>query len=224
MNVISRPFHAADGILVDTSAKLALPTATALWHAGVRGVIRYFFFGPAPAAGDLDAAELAMLLDLGMWVGAVVHVPFPGWTADGPTGLAHSTNATAHAAAAGYVTPPGQHPICLGADMEGVRNVGQGPTDYARQCCQVRVARVYQPLIYVGYASGLTGQALDGLGADASCGSPALWCDFAPLALRPSPKAGYDLHQRAQSVLGNVGVDVDVPLRDGTIYGLAKGA
>lgn len=218
----SRPFNAADGILVDTSTKLSRSLAEGLWAAGVRGVWRYFFFG-SPRPGDLDAAELQMLLGLGFWVGGVQHVPFPGWHSDGPTGKAHAQACVANAIRAGFVTPDGCHPVALALDCEGAGNP-PGMPDYARNGFQVRAQHGYQNVGYMGYDSGLRGADLDAMNADTSCGDPAWWCDFATMASRPAPKKGYAGHQRAQQAIAGIGVDVDTVLQDGVLYGLVEDA
>ena len=194
-----------------------------MWTAGVRGVWRYFFFG-LPRPGDLDAVELQMLLGLGYWVGGVQHVPLPGWHADGPTGLAHAQAAVANAIRAGFVTPDGCHPIALALDCEGVGNPGPGMVDYARAGFQVRTEHGYQNVGYMGYDSGLKGSDLDGFNASASCGDPEWWADFATLSSRPAPQKGYTGHQKPQSTIAGVGVDVDMVLRDGALYGLVQSA
>ncbi len=224
MTIISRPFYAADGILLDTNWKPTLAQAKAWWDAGVRGVFRYFFFGPA-RPGDLDAAELQMLLALGFWVGAVQHVPLPGWWADLGTGLGHAQSVVANAIRAGYVTPDGQHPVTIAIDMEGVKNPGAGCVDYCRVGMQVRASHGYANLGYCGYDSGLGSADLELLTADETCGCPdppEWWCDYASLAQRPVPPRGYALHQKPQSTIAGVGVDVDQVLRDGVIWGLVS--
>jgi hypothetical protein len=221
VTLVSRPFNAGSGILVDTNYKPTELQARQMWAAGVRGIWRYVFFGPA-RPGDLDGAELQILLGLGFWVGCVQHVPKESWHADISTGLAHAQSSVSNAIRAGYVTPEGQHPVALALDMEGIGNPGASSLAYARVSLQVRHTQGYQGVVYCGYDSGLKSEDLDSLNDDESCGGSMLewWCDFAPLTSRPVPARGYAGHQKPQSVLGGVPVDVDQVLRDNAIYGL----
>ena len=210
MTLLARP---ALPTVIDTSTKLTAYEAAALYQAGVRSVWRYVFFGP-PRAGDLDAAELQLLLAAGLTVMVVQHVRNPGWTATADQGDADGQVAVANAMKAGYQSAGGA--LSLAVDLEGCKS--PHADQYAMAWCAQARAGGYLPVCYIGFASGMTSADLDRLGPDV-----ALWCDFAPLSLRPSPQRGYALHQQAQTTLCGVGVDVDAILVPDALVGLGDG-
>ena len=198
----------------DLSVKLSRSEALALWAAGERVLIRYIFFGPA-RPGDIDAAELDMLLAIGFIVLLVQHVRSPeqglsGWIATADRGHSDSAWATRNAVAAGYVAPDGDPLLSLGVDLE---DIIRGGPEYAYAWCLDMVK--YGPLAYVGFVSGQSTGTLDGLP-----NMPRFWADFAPLPLRPTPSRGWDMHQHAQETVAGVPVDRDEVLTDGMIFGL----
>jgi Domain of unknown function (DUF1906) len=200
--------------VVDTSAKITASSAAALYSAGVRTVGRYVFFG-SPRAGDIDAAELELLTAAGLTVFLIQHVRNPGWVASAAEGLADGKTAVANAQKASYASAGAL--LSLALDMEGVRNPGSDAFAHADSWCREVRKAGYWPLVYVGYDSGLDGDALDGLG-----GEPAFWCDYAPLSARPKPAMGYALHQQMQTSINGMPVDVDAVLQDSMVYGLAE--
>jgi hypothetical protein len=203
--------HITDGVMLDTSTKLSRSECDALYSAGVRSVWRYVFFGP-PRPGDLDSAELANILAAGLTCLVVQHVRNPGWHASADQGDADGQVAVANAQKAGYASAGGV--LSLALDMEGCATVDASA--HAQAWCAAVRAGGYAPVVSVGYASGLTGHAIDALGVPA-------WCDFAPLSARPAPTKGYALHQQAQTIMCGIGVDVDLVLQPGVIVGLADG-
>lgn len=211
--MISRPICRADGLVVDTSAKISSAHAVTLKTAGVSAIFRYVFFS-VPRPGDLDMTELLDLVDAGLIVMCVQHVRNPGWVAGPQLGTSDGLAAVANATKAGYVTPPGQRACPIALDLEGVRNPGADVEAHARSWIQVVSAGGYAPIIYVGYDCGLTSAMLDSLNV-------STWCDYAALSARPSPTVGHVLHQKPQSTIAGVGVDVDDVLQDGVLYGLA---
>jgi hypothetical protein len=214
MSLLSRP---ALSTVIDTSTKLTSSEAAALYQAGVRSVWRYVFFGP-PRPGDLDAAELALLTAAGLTVMVVQHVRNPGWQSGGePDGSADARWALANAGDAGYRSDPGGPELAICFDAEGIGNPGPNMVAHAASWCSCVASLGYQPVVYIGYDSGLRAADLDALP-----GSPLFWCDYAPLGMRPKPARGYVGHQQAQTTLCGVGVDVDAILVPGALYGLGS--
>ena len=198
----------------DTSFKLSFSEAKALWAAGERVLIRYVFFGP-PRPGDVDKAELDMLLSIGFIVVLVQHVRsaeqgLSGWIATSDRGHADSGWATTNAIACGYITPAGDPLLSLCVDLE---DIVRGGPDFASAWCGDMVK--YGPVAYVGFASGQSTTTLDALP-----NTPKFWADYAPLPMRPTPSRGWDMHQQAQTTVAGIGIDRDTVLTDGTIYGL----
>jgi Domain of unknown function (DUF1906) len=204
--------------VVDTDWKLGPATARGLWDAGVRGICRYVGLH-GPAAGDVDAAELSMLLGLGFVVWLVQHTRKPEYnllTED--TGATDAAAAIRCALAAGYdpsKLPPGAEAPCLALDLEGVR--GSSVSHATAWSLAVGAAR-FRPLVYVGYASGITGAQLDALPVE-----PRFWCDAGPYSERPAPSRGYDLKQHMQETIAGVGIDRNDVLRGEAVYGLVAG-
>lgn len=211
--MISRPICRADGLVVDTSAKLTRSNYRALKTAGVATVLRYVFFG-SPRPGDLDMTELADAADESVAIGVVQHVRNPGWHASSTVGNSDGLACVANAIKAGYVGNPGDQPLVTALDLEGLGNPGSDVIAHAKAWIQVVRSAGYAPLIYVGYDSGVTSAGLDALGCPT-------WCDFAPLTSRPRPAMGHVLHQQRQSMLAGIQVDVDDVLIDGAVYVLA---
>jgi hypothetical protein len=216
----------ASALVIDLSTKLTLATATAIRALAPEVAVgRYVFFGPSKH-DDLDAAELQMLLGLKFIVFCIRHVPNSGWHADAITGLQHAQAGVANAIKAGYVTPrDSPHPISMTTDSEGVANPGPAMVDYERSSFQVATQHNDQNIGYDGFDCGLRGLDLDAFNQDASCGGDMTewWCDFASLSQRPTPAKGYALHQKAQTTLCGVGVDKNIVIRDGAIWGLYDG-
>ena len=203
--MIATPFT---DVVIDTSTKLTSSEAKALYAAGVRTVGRYLFFRYPQGPGDLDAAELAALVDAGLTVFAIQHVRNPGWTGSSSLGGADAQAAIANAQAAGYVGDG----LCLALDLEGCKT---GDPAHAAAWCTAVGSAGYRPLVYIGYASGMV---TPGMGALA--GDPRFWCDYAPISARPIPSRGYSLHQQAQTTLAGVGVDRDTILDADGLVGL----
>jgi hypothetical protein len=214
VTLVARPIPVGSAV-ADTSAKLSLSEARALWAAGERTIIRYVFFGPA-RPGDIDAAEIAMLTGLGFTVLLVQHVRNPGWVGSTETGEADAGWAMKNAAAAGYAPSLG---LYLGLDLEGV---GRGGPAHAAAWCARLVG--YAALVYVGYASGMTTATLDALEGDPIWADYPVrfWADYAALSQRPTPSKGWTLHQQAQTTVAGIGIDRDTVMQGG-LCGLADG-
>jgi hypothetical protein len=225
---IARALTTSD-VVIDTNTKISRSEALALVKAGVTVIIRYVFFGPARPE-DLDAEELDGLLDAGLTVVVVCHVPSgpkrsngsDPWHATGDLGRQHSLAAVANAIKAGYVTPDGGPRLSFASDHENVSNADRDAVDYVRQSCVVRAASNFGPLPYIGFAAGVTASDLDAIAGDPTCGDPEFWCDFASLKDRPNPTRGFALHQHAESQLAGIEVDRDDVLKNGVVFGLVQ--
>ena len=208
MTRVAIPIRTGD-VVVDTSTKLTASECLALRRAGVDAVWRYVYFG-LPRPGDLDAGELELMLAAQLTVLVVQHVRNPGWVASAATGLADAKAAIANAQAAGYASAGAV--LSLGLDMEGVRNPGPDCVAHANAWCSAVRDAGYGPVVYCGYDSGLSGQPIDG--------QPQWWADYAPISQRPPYP--YALHQKPQSTIAGIGVDVDDVLVNGAIVGLSE--
>jgi len=210
------PVVGSVGLVVDTDTKLSLSECKALYTAGVRCVVRYVFFG-SPRAGDIDAQELRNLTSSGITVVLIQHPREQKYNIlTAATGSGDASWAVRNAVASGYdpklVDPAGPR-LALGLDMEGVIS---GGSSHAPTWCQYVDTAGFDPLVYLGFASGLTSSQCDSLP-----GSPVFWADAAALTARPQPTRGVSWHQHLPSSIAGVGVDVNTVLQDGAVVGIA---
>jgi hypothetical protein len=103
--IVAQP--ATPGAWFDCSVKLTRAKAIALKSSGYVGVIRYVRLPNNGAADDIDAAELTMLLVVGLQVMLVQHVRRGPWDPRLHSGRQDAEIAVLHADAAGY--PAGAH-------------------------------------------------------------------------------------------------------------------
>jgi len=179
---------------VDTNFKLTPAGAQSLYASGIRGVARYVSLHEPEPASDITAEELAGILGAGLGLWLVQHVLMPGWIASADLGRKLGAAARDNAAAVGYL--PGAH---LALDLEGCRTVGTDVTAYV-EAWAGEVAP-YLPLLYVGYAAGLTPAELYAL--------PSVhfyWSDFGP---RSVDVCGFAIKQHAQTAVAGIPVDPD---------------
>ena len=168
---------------VDLSSKCtaAILDALATLDLGIPGstsprvITRYVGLG-GPAAGDIDPAELQLLLEhpANYWLVLVQHVEAGLWTADGITGTQHGEHAAADAIWAGY-DPTIYGPLSLCVDMESIK-AGTRALDYVHCWLNSISTAKFGEYVYEGFDAGLSGVELLGL----SC---PLWSDFGPRAL-----------------------------------------
>jgi Rv2525c-like, glycoside hydrolase-like domain len=186
----------------DTSAKLtravAQGLAAATWAGQpLRFVFRYVPIVDGPAPGDIDAGERAAILDAGLWLGLVQHVCDRSWVASVGTGNGDGQRAAAAAQAAGYLA--GAH---LALDLEGCASVGPVVAAYVEAWAAVVLAEGFTPLLYVGYAAGLSATQLYQWLPSVK----AYWSDYGPRAVDPR---GFVCKQSAQVQIAGVLVDPD---------------
>ncbi len=195
-----------DCVLVDTSTKLDARACTALaastWNGrSVRGAVRYISIHNE-ARGDIDAVEVAAILEAGLGFMAVQHVRYPGWSATDTQGGIDGAAAAINAHGAGYLTG-----CTLWLDLEGVRNVGTEVVAYVNAWANAVAAAGYMPGLYVGYACGLSPYELY---YDLP-GIHVYWSDAGPRAVADR---GFAMKQHAQTVIAGVQVDPDTATAD----------
>ena len=195
-----------DCVGVDTSAKLSAVQAKAIAGASLLGgPVRFVFrYVPLPGLGghgDIDPGELEAIIDAGLMLGLVQHCRLPGWAASGMQGTLDGKAASYAAKLAGYQL--GTH---LAFDLEGCRDVGAPVAAHVNAWAAEVAAAGYEPLLYVGYAAGLTPAELGAL-PDVH----AYWSDYGPRSVTPR---GFCLTQHAQTALAGITVDPDVATAD----------
>ena len=154
--MIARP--ATPGLFFDCSTKLTRPAAEKL-RATYVGVFRYVPLPHVNASADIDADELAMLLDVGFEVGLVQHTRYPGWDPHQANTIAGAIDGIAASEAALHAGYGAGH---IFFDLEGV---GTTCTAFAiRYFVEEWAARVtmhgFRAGLYVGFQQPLTPEQL----------------------------------------------------------------
>lgn len=140
---------------LDCDVVLRPPALAAAKNAGFRFVVRYVTLGHDADPDDLATGEVSDILSAGLALMAVQHASFP--PVDAAKGARFGANAAAHAAAAGI-----PHGVNLWLDLEVV-SPPTLPADviaYANAWFTAVEAAGYEPGVYVGAGTGLTGQQL----------------------------------------------------------------
>jgi len=147
----------AGAVGVDADAIISSGTAAALVAAGFSFAVRYLSLGPREDDGDLSSGEAETILQSGLALMAVQHVPFPGWMPSKSPGAEYGQNAVANAQTVGL--SPG---VNIWLDLEGARR-DTSPSDVIEYCNAwfAAVANAgYLPGLYVGADAILNGEQL----------------------------------------------------------------
>lgn len=141
----------------DTDTVLTAQQAAAFKSSGYAFCVRYLARNNGQGSDDLSYNEAKSILDAGLALSAVQHVPSPGWTPTAALGTTYGTNAAANAASIGL--PQGMNLWC---DLEGVAagTPTQQVIDYSNAWYDAVHAAGYVPGIYVGASCMLTGNQL----------------------------------------------------------------
>lgn len=192
--------EAPDGLSIDTAAPIDPELAqkfrsTTLMGRQVLGVAQYVGLEDN-GAWDINNDRLVGILGAGLGLWLVQHCLKPGWEASGALGRQLGNNARRNACLAGYAS--GAH---LALDLEGCASVGQPVIDYVNAWCEA-VRDDFAPLLYVGYATGLSAQQL----YEAFPAIHCYWSDFGP---RQVSTRGFAVRQHTQVSFCGVMVDPD---------------
>ena len=154
MSATPRPIvrPATPGLWGDTSQRITLAGAQALFAAGYLGVGRYVGLPGNVIGSDVTAAELAMLTGEGLEVLLFQHVrgnppAHPLWSPVDHDGAADAAEAAHRARAAGY--PDNAH-ICQ--DLEACDGTAGQVLAYCLRWGRTMVSEVYGAMLYRGYA------------------------------------------------------------------------
>lgn len=149
---------------------------------------------------DLSVKEAQRILDNGLGLGLVQHVARPGWMAYSDKGRLYGNTAAREANELGFPKN-----ITIWCDLEEVFS-GNSPSDTINYCRewyhQVSTAG-YNPGLYVGYGTGLTGKQIYNLPFKSYWRAFNLNHDEYPL-----PR-GFQLVQSKEQVLAGVRFDPD---------------
>jgi hypothetical protein len=144
----------------DTDTKLTSSTAEAFVKAGFKFAIRYLSLSATEAAGDLTTQEAQEILEAGLALMAVQHVPEPGWYPTQELGQQYGQYASGNAQTVGL--PAG---VNVWLDLEGV-NSGASASDVSAYCNAwfgVVSGAKYVPGLYVGAGAILDNDQLAAL-------------------------------------------------------------
>jgi Domain of unknown function (DUF1906) len=160
--------RATPGKWCDTSSPLTRAAAEELRRLGYLGVYRYLPLPGNDASRDLTRAELAMLLEVGLEVGAVQHVrgfppAHPFWSPAEHDALEDAATAIQAARRAGL--PDGVH---LFQDLEAVDGSQSDTSGYTVRWGHTVRMSGYAAGLYVGYSVPLAPLDLYGL-PDVDC-------------------------------------------------------
>ena len=200
--------QAPDCLAVDTNAKLNAAQCKTLATSGltlpgenlvrpIKGVCRYVSLHTPEPVSDIDSEELSDILNAGLGLWLVQHCLNPGWVATEALGMKLGAAAYDNAKAAGYAA--GAH---LALDLEGCATIGHAVVDFVEAWC-AQLAGEYLPLLYVGYACGLSPDQL----YEALPSVHLYWSDFGP---RTVSVRGFAIKQHAQTAVHGIPVDPDV--------------
>jgi len=194
--------RARPGSIVDTDVKLSTELVQQIRAAGYLGVARYVPLPNNSPAGDIDAKELASILDGGLGLLLVQHVRKPGWNPGAHSGDADAHMALEFARASGYM--PSGH---IFLDLEGIAGTGPDTKAFAEAWAAVIAAGGYSAGCYVGYDVPLNAQELYDLHTINS-----YWSDAGPRAVA---RRGFAIKQHPEIKIAGVAFDPDTIQVDG---------
>lgn len=202
----------------DANSVISAPVAAAFFSQGFRFCIRYIGRSTPQAGGDLSNKEAQRILDAGLALMPVQHVPKAGWTPSGSLGTEYGKAAALNSTAVGF--PRG---VNVWLDLEGVK-AGVAPEEVIAYC-----NAWFNEVAGAGFAPGIY------VGASCILGSDELfwrlrtkhyWRSGSKV---PSiPQRGYQLTQRittSPDTVNGIGIDRDVTVTDGfgdTVMWLVK--
>ena len=186
----------------DADSKIFLATAQAFYNEGYRFCIRYVSLG-AEYSGDLTYEEASAILEGGLALMPVQHVPEPGWSPSADLGKQYGDNAAVNADQVGF--PPRINVWC---DLEGISSsaTAQDVIDYCNAWYDAVAAWGYLPGLYVGANSILNGEQLYELKFQHFWKSES---DVPTVAVR-----SYQMVQSPSEPVNGIGIDRDVTYID----------
>jgi hypothetical protein len=192
------------GLACDTSSFFTPAQAAKLWAASFRAIGLYVPLPTLPpAAGDINAAKLAYLTEMGFAVWLWQHVRYPGWKPAAHSGSVDALVACGAARGAGY--PIGAH---IFLDLEGIapETTADELKTFSEQWASTVLMSGYLAGVYCGYDDPLGPDGLYGLHGVNSYSSDA--------GHRKVSTRGIAIQQGPQIVVGGVTIDTDQIQRD----------
>lgn len=141
----------------DSDTVLTSSTLSLFKSSGYSFCIRYLSLGQGQYSGDLSNGEAVNILNAGLALSAVQHVPMPGWSPNGTLGNEYGSNAASNASSIGLLKG-----MNLWCDLEGIdpATPAQSVIDYCNQWYGAVQAAGYVPGLYVGANCILNGNEL----------------------------------------------------------------
>lgn len=136
------------GSCFDIDRQVTGSLAAAFKKAGNVACLRYLPRTPKLIPGNLTASEKKIILAAGLSLGAVQHVPEPGWVPSAGLGASYGEYAAAYAKSIGLLLE-----MNLWADLEEVapQTSTQSVIDYCTAWYKAVSAGGYTPGLYVGW-------------------------------------------------------------------------
>lgn len=188
----------------DTDTIVTLDKAKSFKKNGYSFCIRYLSRGNKQQQGDLSFNEAVDILDAGLALSAVQHVPEQGWKPTAELGQEYGKNAASNANAIGL--PKGMNIWC---DLEGVSTseTSQNVIEYCNAWYDAVHKAGYVPGIYVGYNCKLSGQELY-----YDLRFKHYWKSMS--SVPPIQNRGYQLIQSLNTVVNGINIDLDTTKDD----------
>ncbi len=186
----------------DTDTKLNYELAKSFYNEGYRFAIRYVSLG-SEASEDLSYEEANAILEAGLALMPVQHVPSEDWEPNASLGKEYGNNAAINADHAGF--PPKVNVWC---DLEGIVDgfSPQSIIDYCNNWYDAVAAYGYIPGLYVGARCGLNEAQLGNLKFE------HYWKSESEVPLVP---IGYEMIQEYYpEPVNGIGIDKDVTYLD----------
>lgn len=187
---------ATPGLGFDVDQQLFPNEAADFKNSGYNYCIRYVPRTPALVKGNLTAVEMGVILEAGLGLAVVQHVPEDNWSPNGALGETYGSYAAQYATGIGY--PKGAM-IFLDLEMVSPNAAVQDIEDY----CHLWFGHVgsygYVAGLYVGWQTGLSPQQLHNLPFS------HYWKGYN--ADIPIPTRGYQIIQHTQKTLNGVTFD-----------------
>jgi hypothetical protein len=187
----------------DADTAISADTAAAFADNGFAFCARYLSRGEGQAQGDLSKAEAIGILNAGLALIAVQHVPGLGWHPNGGLGTTYGNNAAGNAASIGL--PAGMNIWC---DLEGIapETPAQNVIDYCQAWYNAVSNAGYIPGLYVGANCILNGTQLYDLSFQ------HYWQSLSNVPLIPN--RGYQLVQHGTTEKFGISIDTDTTEND----------
>lgn len=188
----------------DADSVISAATAQEFAQQGYAFCARYLSLGQGQASGDLSNSEATNILNGGLALIAVQHVPYQGWVPSASLGTEYGTNAASNAASIGL-----KQGMNIWCDLEGIASGTSSSVviDYCQAWYNAVEAAGYIPGLYVGANCILNSEQLyDDLSFQ------HYWQSLSNVPMVAT--RGYQLVQSEGGTVNGIGIDNDITQTD----------